>query len=329
MSATTVFTTPVGRLVYGSLYKPRDKDAQGNPLTIKSGPNVGKPKVEYGFGIAIPKGPEQHWAQTEWGQKIWGVGHTAFPGGQTTQREDFAWKVMDGDSTKLNKNNKRPCDQEGFKGHWILKFSSSYPPKIYRPNGQGAYEQLVEQDAIKNGYYVQVNGTVGGNNSPQTPGVYLNHSMVCFSGYGAEITSGPDVNQAGFGQAPLPPGASQIPLAANVPLPSAPTIPAIPGAPMMPPAPMLPAAYPSAPVVANPVIAPSVVPNPYPIPGMVAAPAAVPLPPAMAPVTVPAPPLDNEARMTPKARAEGQTYAGMIGGGWNEALMIQHGYLSA
>lgn len=306
---TQVFTTPVGRLVYGSLYKPRDKDAQGNPLTIKSGLNIGKPKVEYAFGLAIPKGPERHWAETEWGQKIWQVGHAAFPGGQTTQRQDFAWKVQDGDSTQLNKNNKRPCDQEGFKGHWILKFASSYPPKIYRPNGQGGYEQLIEPDAIKNGHYIQVNGSISGNNSPQTPGVYLNHNMICFSGYGPEITNGPDVNSAGFGQAPLPPGASQIPLAANLPLP-------------MPPTPTSPVAYPSASVGANPVTAapvmpppPNVIPSPYPIPGT------VPPPPAPAPV-------DNEARMTAKAKAEGQTYAGMIAGGWNESLMIQHGYLT-
>ena len=60
--ARTNFTTPVGRLVMGSLYKAQDKDADGKPLLIKSGPNAGQPKVQYFFALAVPKAPDEtHW----------------------------------------------------------------------------------------------------------------------------------------------------------------------------------------------------------------------------------------------------------------------------
>lgn len=227
MSATQ-FTTPAGRLVYGSLYKPKTKDALGNPLVIKSGPNAGKPKTEYSFGLAIPKGSESHWNETEWGRKIYSTGFEAFPGTQIPNRPDFAWKILDGDSTVPNKNNKRPCDQEGYTGHWVLKFSSSIAPKIYKPNPnvKNSFLEMSDDGHIKTGFYIQVSGTVAGNNTTQNPGVYLNHSMICFVGYGEEIVAGADVANAGFGECPLPAGASATPLTTGFSTPS--TLPPVP-----------------------------------------------------------------------------------------------------
>ena len=43
--ARTNFTTPVGRLVMGSLYKPQTTDADGKPLVVKSGPNAGDTQI--------------------------------------------------------------------------------------------------------------------------------------------------------------------------------------------------------------------------------------------------------------------------------------------
>ena len=48
------FTTPVGRLVAGSLYKGQDKDAEGRPLVVKNGPQAGQPRLDFYFAIAIP-----------------------------------------------------------------------------------------------------------------------------------------------------------------------------------------------------------------------------------------------------------------------------------
>jgi hypothetical protein len=201
-------TTPVGRIVQGNLYEAQTKDMDGKPLVVKTGPNAGQPTVRYYFALAIPKGAERHWAETEWGAKIWAVGHAAFPA--QAQRPDFAWKIEDGDSTVPNKKNRKPCDQEGFPRNWVMRLSSGFPPKIFNATGT---VQLTEKDAVKPGYYVQVNLNVTGNNDAnRNPGVYLNHSMVALAGYGQEIQFGPDPASAGFGTAALPPGASATPV---------------------------------------------------------------------------------------------------------------------
>jgi hypothetical protein len=237
--AARQFTTPVGRLVRGSLYKPSTTDAEGKPLVVKSGPNTGQPRVDYFFELAIPKGPEQHWNQTPWGAEIWQAGVTAFP--QAHQSPAFAWKVTDGDSQIPNKKGRKPCDTEGYRGHWVLRMSSGFAPKIYQQS-QGAWVAFAEPDAVKLGYYVQVTVACDGNGSQSQPGVFLNHGMVAFRGYGPEIVVGPDVESAGFGAAPLPAGASAVPLAGSMPpAPGAAPAPLVPAA-------ALPAAMPYTPV---------------------------------------------------------------------------------
>ena len=211
--ARTNFTTPVGRLVMGSLYKPQTTDADGKPLVVKSGPNAGQPKVTYFFALAIPKNPgETHWSQTPWGATIYKAGSEAFP--QACQAPSFAWKVVDGDSTIPNKKGIAPITREGYKGNWVISFSSGFAPKIYNNDGSQA---IVEPDAVKLGYFVQVNADVDGNGSNQNPGVYINHSMVALSAYGPEIVVGADASSVGFGQAPLPAGATTTPPAAFTP----------------------------------------------------------------------------------------------------------------
>lgn len=222
-------TSPVGRIVMGSLYDPGTTDAEGKPLVVKTGPNAGQPRVNYFFALAIPKGAEPHWAHTPWGQQIWAIGNQAHP--NAAQSPAFAWKIEDGDSQIPNKKGRKPCDNEGWKGHWILKFSGGFAPKVYQQEGSG-YVQVMQKDFCKPGYFVEVAFSADGNGSTSQPGVYINHSMVCFRAYGTEITFGPDVASAGFGQSALPAGASATPMAGTAPLPG---IPAIPGAiPVMP-----------------------------------------------------------------------------------------------
>jgi len=69
-NAAVNITSPVGRLVAGSLYDAQDKDAEGKPLVIKNGPNAGQQRVDFFFAVAIPKeSGHTHWAQTDWGAK--------------------------------------------------------------------------------------------------------------------------------------------------------------------------------------------------------------------------------------------------------------------
>lgn len=302
------FTTPVGRLVGGSLYKGKTTDDKGNPLIVKTGANKGQQRTEYSFAQAIPKIPGQHWANyprhrpdsPSWGEAIWAEGNRAFP--NMAQNPAFSWKVIDGDSTIPNKKGKRPCDREGYPGNWVLWFSSGTPPTIWNANGS---ERITQEDAVKPGYFIQVMGNVAGNGSDESPGVYLNHSMVALAGYGPEIIMGPDVEAAGFGQGvQLPPGASSTPVAGFAP-------PAVPSAPV----PQTPAAPPQVPVTPNPGFVTgagaAMPPTPASVPSVPAAPQ-VPVPPAGPQMT---------------AKANGVSYATFIGQGWTDALLREHGYM--
>jgi hypothetical protein len=198
---------PIGRLVAGSLYTPNTKDFQGNQLTIKSGPNAGQPRQEYFFACAIPKGTEQNWWETEWGAKMYQEAATAWPNGEYGQ-QGFAWKVVNGDSQQPNRRGTVPASLPGYAGHWVVNFSSSYPPKITADNGS---RQLIEENAVKPGYYIQVYGDVAGNKTPGNPGIFVNHKVVNLAGYGEEISTGVDPSHVGFG-GNLPAGASQTPV---------------------------------------------------------------------------------------------------------------------
>ena len=215
MSITNILV--LGRLVYGNLYEPKPKtNNDGSP---KVDVKTGEPMVSFDYGVAIAKGTEGGWWETEWGKSIFSVGSAAFPGGES-QRPDFAWKVHDGDSQVMNKANKRNCDKPGYAGHWILNFSSSYPSKYFKLEGHQP-EAFPAVGAIKIGYYVEISGSIKGNGSPQSPGVYLNHSILCLRSVYDEIVTGPDPMSAGFGQNALPQGVTMTmaPTQSMAPLP--------------------------------------------------------------------------------------------------------------
>ena len=121
---------PAGRLIGGSVSKGDDKDSKGQPRVVKTGVNAGKPFTDYSFGVAIPKNGAAAWTATEWGAKVYAAGVEGYPNGET-QRPDFSWKIIDGDSQIPNKKGKRPCDQQGYPGNFIIWFSSGTPPKQY------------------------------------------------------------------------------------------------------------------------------------------------------------------------------------------------------
>lgn len=290
MTQRLEITFPVGRIVQGSLYKARTQDAEGKPLLIKHGPDAGKPRVDFYFAVAIPKQPgHTHWAQTpEWGAKIYAAGAAAFP--VLYQTPAFAWKIEDGDSQTPNRKGRKPCDQEGYPGCWIVKFSGGYAPKVYQRDAAGAYVTPATE-FVKPGYFVQVAGNTAGNGAANQPGMYINHSMALFVGYGDEIVMGPDAAAAfGGGSSALPAGASLTPLGVAVMPAAAAVVPA--AAAVMPPV---------AAVVPPPVMVP-VVPN--------SAVLAVPV----------------ARQMT--AKANSITYEQfMAAGGWTDALLVAQGYM--
>jgi len=205
----------------GSLSEPQTKDADGNPLRIKHGPNEGQARVEYFMGLAIPKSDPGYaalWAQIH--QAARDGFPTLFNAAGELAAPKFAFKVIDGDSQVPNTKGARPCDKEGFPGHWVLCFSSGFASKCYKEEA-GSF---VEYDAanVDCGHYIRIAGTVAANGSQQNPGVYLNHSMIQFIGYGDRTVTGPNAESA-FGAAPvgaLPQGCSLTP-PAGAPMPTA------------------------------------------------------------------------------------------------------------
>ncbi|MCH9712732.1 MAG: DUF2815 family protein [Proteobacteria bacterium] len=227
---TIPFLTPVGRLVSGDVFKAITTDANGNPLLVKSGPNAGQPTQNYSFGVAFEKNNVEYaelWAIIEaeakacFPQYFDASGNCILP--------TFSWKITDGDSQVPNTKQIKPCDREGYPGHWVVFFSGSFAPKLYTAGGASI---ITDPEAIKKGYYVRVSGSVVGNENAQKPGVYVNHSMVELIGYGEEISSGPD-GAAVFGGTPaaaMPAGVSATPIApAAGPKPAGPAGPAGPG----------------------------------------------------------------------------------------------------
>jgi hypothetical protein len=202
---------PPGRIVQGDLYEPQTKDNQGNPLTTKTGPNAGKPRINYFAGMAIPKTPgATHWAHEPWGAKIWQFGHASWPQGQA-QNPSFAWKIEDGDSPIPNKNGRKNSESEGMPGHWIVGVSSSFPPKIFDERG----EPMLQPGLVKRGYWCETLISIASNENSLNPGLYLNHQMFAYRAPGKEIQGGPDARAVGFGRAALPAGVTAQPLTAH------------------------------------------------------------------------------------------------------------------
>lgn len=260
------FSTGIFRLVSGSPHEKQTKDSKGNPLLIKSGDNKGQPTQRFSFGVAVPKKPGLHWSQTEgFLQDIYATGHAQM--GALAQREDFSWKVQDGDSVKINKSNRRNVDNEGWAGHWVVFFSSSYAPKC----SDAAFNDI-DGTAIKRGHFVRVAGSVVGNGDTGNPGVYVNHMRVMHAGIGPEITSGVDAKTAfaapaaaPAGMSPVPQNAAQAAFAAPAPAAPAPPAPSAAPAPLPPPVAVAPA--PS--FIAPPVAPAAPTPPPPPVAGPV------------------------------------------------------------
>jgi len=204
---TTQITTQVGRLVGGHpmIGHPVIDEVTKQPKMQKDGVT---PLISFYVGIAIAKGTETDWKQTEWGQKIVAEGQAGWPNGEYNS-PTFAWKVTDGDSAIPNKKGHKPCDKEGYPGHWIINASNGFPIKTYNRGQYEAHQVIQRKEAIKRGDYIRLGFDVVANNPAVSPGVYINPFMVELYQAGIEILGAErDANEV-FGQdaGALPPGA--------------------------------------------------------------------------------------------------------------------------
>ena len=289
------FTTPVGRLVQGSMSLQNKTDMQTNQPKVD--PATGLPIKEIFFALAIAKNDP---ALPAFVATLSAAAHSEFPhlfdaAGNMTNPQ-FSWKIQDGDG--VDNNGQSVATKPGFAGHMIFKFGTRFPVRCYHKGKYDPMQQIQNPDeVIKRGYYIRVAGMVRGNgvapsDRQKKPGIMLSPSMVELVAYGDEIQSGPDAS-AVFGAAPvnsLPPGATEAP-AMGVPAPQV-------------PAPQVPMATMTAPPMGIPAM---------PVP-----------PPVAIPVTPPAGPAYV---MTPAA--QGATREQLIAQGWTDETLLQHGLMVA
>lgn len=174
----------------------------------------GQPKMEYGFGLAVPIEVLQQVGPGQPGD-IWRVIHeeayTLYPSRQVPP--GFAWKYKTADS--IDPSGKPYGEREGYAGHVVFTLKTMFPLKFFKwENGSN----ILINEGIKCGDYVnvQVNVKAHGAVGQGKPGLYLNPMAVQLIGYGTEIKSAGSVDpNATFGtsQPPLPPGATAVPQA--------------------------------------------------------------------------------------------------------------------
>ena len=198
---------------------------------------VGNPKMEYGFGLAIPKVDPTTGANTAEYVKVWEALHkeamTLYPSGQIPP--GFAMKFKDGDG--IDHNGKPFADREGYAGHIVLMCTTQIPIKYFLFQGGN---NILVNDGIKNGDYVnaQLNIKAHPAKGQGKPGLYLNPSAVQLIQAGKEIINTPSGDQLFGAAAPV--------YAGQMVADTAPQMPQQNVAPAM--APQAPAAAPAAPV---------------------------------------------------------------------------------
>ena len=223
------FTTPVGRLVGG--HPMVSHIVKDNKTNLPRQHADGSPMVEFYCAIAIAKAGEQHWNQTDWGAVVYNAGVADWPNGEAGAAT-FAWKIEDGDSTVPNTKGRKPCEREGWPGHWIIHAKTQFSFPCYNHGVYDPLKQIGQKEMIKGGDYVRAVINVKGNGPSQSPGVYMNPTMFELYRAGVAIVSAnaPDP-EAGFGSvaAALPANAQVDASVAATTTASGPATPGGPG----------------------------------------------------------------------------------------------------
>lgn len=191
-----------GRLVAGHpMIQNVKTDNAGQPKLQADGIT---PQTEAYIGIAIPKGQETDWRQTPWGQQFHAAAVRDWPNGEHGS-PTFAWKVTDGDSPVPNTKGKKPCDREGYPGHWVIGASTQFGIKCFHVGKYDPLQQIQDKNEIKCGDYCRVGLNVKGNGPCQSPGIYVNPDQFELSRPGVQIIveSGRSAAEV-FGGVPAP-----------------------------------------------------------------------------------------------------------------------------
>lgn len=209
---------------------------------------AGQPKIEYGFGLAVPKGTEEF--NTLWAA-MYAEAYTIYPSGQLPP--DFAMKFKDGDG--IDDKGKPFADREGYAGHIVIACTTMIPIKYFIHDGANS---ILVNDGIKTGDYVNVQLTIKGHPAVGRgkAGLYMNPNACQLIQAGKAIVNTPSGDQifanapmAYAGQvvadtAPAMPQMGQVPAMAPQ-MPVAQQAPAMPQMPVQQQAPVAPAQAPA------------------------------------------------------------------------------------
>ena len=188
-----------GRLVWtigSSLFEGKQKRDFNTNMPVMD--TEGKPIVEYGFGLAIPKIDPRTNQNSEQFVKIWQALHqeafTLFPSGQIPP--NFAMKFKDGDG--IDDKGQPFSKREGYAGHIVLACTTQIPIKFFKFEGGN---NIMVSTGIKCGDYVNVQLNIKAHpaRGQAKAGLYLNPSAVQWIQAGKEIINTPSGDQI-FGQ---------------------------------------------------------------------------------------------------------------------------------
>lgn len=208
------FGSPIGRYVQGSFSMQDVKDDNNQP---KIDPQTGQVEKAVFFSVAFQKGT-QEWAQFEATIKAAAAAFWPqfFPQGGYGPciHPQFSIKIMDGDG--VDNNGKANNTKPGFAGHWIVKFRTSFLPKVHYEGKFQPHEQIQAPDeVVKRGFYVRVIGQIKSNMAVgnQKPGIAIYPNVVIFCAQGEVIQTGINVADAAakYAAGAMPTGATALP----------------------------------------------------------------------------------------------------------------------
>lgn len=202
------YTTPVGRLVGGSLSEARTKNRNG-------------PCEPYWWvALALPKTDPGTAALVAQIKRIAAEGFATQP--HLLQHPSFAWKFDDGDSpTAVDSNGNLLCKKEGYPGHYVFSLVASWAVDVCTEDDTRV---TIDASSVKTGDWVRLAGDIKANGKSDNPGIYLNLGNAQFMRADTAIRTGAGRSNAdAFGT--------------QTPAPSMPPVPAGPVSLPAPPAP--------------------------------------------------------------------------------------------